>query len=640
MLDWFANPSLLWLGLLALPVILLFMLRHKPVVKRVASTLLWAGAAQMNVATSPFSRLRKSLSLLLMLLLLLCLVLALSGFRIPNARTRGLPLIIVIDATASMQTATLEGTRFEMARSRAEDLIDAAGDSPVTLLAWNGSLLLASPSDCEPSVAKAALRRITASDSGAADEALLLALKPHFESKRKQRVALISDHRPGSTNAEYIFIPAGAVAANAAIVAAGLSDAGQGSADLFFGLELYGADSLRVKLRLDRVSASDGKATYDLADARDVALAAGRRSGVTFRVAKSGLYRASIEQQDALPADNEAYVRHVAQEKLAVAFSGNAPKCLAELAAAIEFVTVVDSAAANPSRTAFVFTQQPSAAPRLPAAWLGPSATLPEMTFSKPYDAADFSARPSRNFLWRGAGVPDIRLGACANIESRRFLVPLLEAGSGVCMGLAPREQSDLADLVISFDLDHEQNNFRSKYAFVILWSNWFEHVRALIEPLPVGAVQTTHAVEVTKLEGRGEFSYERLGGDGAQTALPGDVLAMERIGVYQFSRLAETRESLVGVSLLDPAESDTARVASEEYDADTLREQLEQFTQDAESSRTDYDLRPWLALLGLALVLFDWYWFRRRFPLAAQPPQAARSKRGVTALRKRKAGA
>ncbi|MBP9891406.1 MAG: VWA domain-containing protein [Planctomycetes bacterium] len=640
MFEWFANPSLLWLGLLAGPVILLFMLRHKPVVKRVPTTLLWAGAAQLNVATSPFSRLRKSLSLLLMLLLLLCLVLALAGLRIPNARTRGLPLVLVIDTTASMQAATLDGTRLDVAKTRASDLIDAAGDCPITLLTWNGSLLLAAPADCEPSVARASLGKIAPSDHGASDEALLLALKPHFESKRKQRVALIADHKPGSAHADYIFIPAGAPAANAGFVAAGVSDAGAGAADLFFGIELHGAERQRVTIRLERVIDSGSEPGYELADVRDVTLAQGQRGSATFRIGRAGLYRARIEQDDALAADNTAFVRHVASEKLRVSFVGPPSKALEELVAAVDFVRTVDASSADAARTAFVYSQSPHALPRLPAALLGPKATLPGLGYSRAYDASEFAARPSRSFLWRGAGVPDIRLGAACNIETREFLLPLLEAGSGTCMGLAPRGQSDLADLVLGFDLDHETNNFRSKYAFVILWSNWFEHVRSLLEPLPLGAVRTTQATELVKLDGRGEFGYERLGGDGRQIALPGDVLAMDRIGVYRFSALAETSEPLVGVSLLDPQESNTALTSDEAYEPDKLAEQLAAFTQSAESTRTDYDLRPWLALAGLALLLFDWFWFRRRFPLQVQPERAVKTKRGVTALRKRKAGA
>jgi hypothetical protein len=644
MLDWFANPSLLWLGLLAVPVILLFMLKHKPVVKRVASTLLWAGAAQLNVATSPFSRLRRSLSLLLMLLLLLCLVLALAGFRIPDARSRGLPLIIVIDTTASMQTSTLDGTRLELARERAAELINAVGDAPITLLVWNGSLLLASPADCEPGVAKRALSKIGASDQGASDEALLLSLKPHFESKRKQRVALISDHRPGSTNAEYVFVPAGAPAANAGIVAAGISDAGAQGADLFFGIELHGAERRRVTVKLERVEDSSDKAVFDVADVRDVSIATGQRSAASFHVTRPGLYRAHIEQEDALAADNEAYLRYTPADKLPVVFMSPPPESLKKVIESIDFI-YEEKGAADPSRAALIFhdvNAKASANPaiaRLPAAYIG--SAVPGVSFSAPYDASDFAARPARSFLWRGAGVPDIRIGSNRNVETSAYLQPLLEAGSGTAMGLLARENSPLYDLVVGFNLDDEKNNFKSKYAFVIFWTNWFEYVRGLLEPLPVGPVRSAEAVEVVKLEGRGEFSYERLGSDdGKNSALPGDVLAMDRIGVYRFSGLTETRVPLVGVSLLDPLESDTALATDEPYDADLLNAQLEEFSKDAQSARADYDLRPWLALLGLLLLLFDWFWFRRRFPLNAQPVPASKAKRGVTALRKRQAGA
>lgn len=638
MADWFANPSLLWLGLLAGPVVLLFMLRHKPVVKRVSSTLLWAGVSQMNVATSPFSRLRRSLSLLLMLLLLLCLVLALAGLRIPSARTRGHPLIVVIDVTASMQAATLDRSRLDIALARAAELIDAAGDCPVTILRFNGSLLPASPADCEPAVAKAALKSIVASDLAAGHDTLAAALKPHLEAKRKQRVAVISDHAPSVTAGEFMFIGAGAPATNAGIVAAGVSQAGT-SADLFFGLELHGEASRRISLKLERVSASGSSPSFDLADARDLTLSAGKRAAVSFRVARPGLYRARIEQDDALLLDNVAYVRYVAPEKLAVALEGKVPQSLTQLIAALDFVSVVDSAGADTNRTAFVFTTPPANLPRLPAALLGPGATLPQLAYSRPYDASEFAARPSRSFLWRGAGVPDIRLGATCDIESRSFLVPLLEAGRGTCMGLMPREQSDLSDLIVGFDLDHELNNFRSKYAYVIFWSNWFEYVRGLLEPLPQEAVRTSQSVEVARLANRGEFSYERLGGSGKLTALPGDVLVMDTVGIYRFD-MPDAREPLVGVSLLDAGESDTARMSSDDYDAAALGARLEAFTKSAESSRADYDLRPWLALAALALLLFDWFWFRRRFPLQPQPLSGGPARRGVTALRKRKAGA
>ena len=640
---WFANPLLLWLGLLAGPVVALFMLRHKPIVKRVPSTLLWAGAAQLSVATSPFSRLRKSLSLLLMLLLLLCLVLALAGLRIPDARSRGLPLVVIIDCSAGMQTQTPDGTRLDVAISRAQDVINAASDSPITLLKWNGALLLAAPADCEALQAKRALRQIEASDFGASDEALLLALKPYFESKRKQRIVLISDHGPGSVDAEFVFVPAGAPAVNVGIVAADCSQPAKGEADLFFGLELHGEESRRVTVKLELVSQEAKAGSAELTDARDVILRAGRRTPVSFRVSRPGLYRARLDVQDALPADDTALLRVIEPDKLSVVFIGKPPQSLSELVNALDFSTVEFGPQIDLSRCSVVYSEavKESAPPRLPAVYLGPASAPPGVSFGKPYDASEFAARPARSFLWRGAGVPDIRIGRAGNIETKSYLQPLLEAGSGVAMGILNRVDSTLSDLIVGFDLDYETNSFRAKYAFVIFWTNWFEHVRGMLEPLPRGACRTAESVEVTKLGGRQEFRYGLLGSpDDSLSALPGDVLALDKIGIYRFDGLSDTALPLLGVSLLDPTESNTAAASTETYDAEVVAQRLDQFSEDNETAHADYDLRPWLALLGLALILFDWFWFRRRFPIQAEGPASSRQRRGVTALRKRKAGA
>ena len=641
MLHWFSNPGFLWLGLLAGPVVLLFMLRHKPVVRRVSSTLLWAGAAQLNIATSPISKLQKSLSLLLNLLLLACLVLALSGLRIPDARKRGLPLVLIIDTTASMQTRTLDGSRLDLALARAREVIDAAGDSPITLMTWNGSLLLAAPADCEPSLAKAALGRIEATDMGAGDEALLLALRPHFEAKRAQRIALISDHRPGSVTADYLFVPAGPAAVNVGFVAADVHDAGKGQADLFFGLELFGDERSLVSVKLERLTAGEDQPQVEVADVRELTLARGPRTPVSFRVSQPGLYRARIESEDALAIDSQAYLRYAPPRSLAVACAGPMPRSLGTLLSALEFVTVVDAASADESTTAFIFSDGTLARrTRLPAAYLGPQSKAPGVQFSAVIDASEFAARPARSFLWRGAGVPDLRLGAVSDIQSAGFFQPVLEAGTGVSICLLARDNEALSDLIVGFDLDHEANNFRSKYAFVIFWSNWFEHVRGLLEPLPRGAVRTVDTLEVRKLDGRSEFSYRRAGAQESwQTSLPGDVLAADRVGVLHFQGLRETAEPLLGISLLDPGESNTAAVSDATWDAAAAREFLTAANPN-DGDQADYDLRPWLALAALALLMFDWFYFRRRFALQQGRPPVRKSARGATAIRRRQAGA
>ena len=153
MANWFSSPAALWLGLLIGPLLLLYMLRHKPVRKRIPSIVLWTGVAQAQIATSPFQRLRKSLSLLLMLLALIALVLAVSGLRVPGGEQRGVPVTIIIDVTASMSGFEQGGTRIDIAIERARTVIDESGNSDISVFAWDANLRALAPADTEPAVA-------------------------------------------------------------------------------------------------------------------------------------------------------------------------------------------------------------------------------------------------------------------------------------------------------------------------------------------------------------------------------------------------------------------------------------------------------------------------------------------------------
>ena len=70
-------PAALALGLLALPIVLLYMLRLRRREQTVSSTYLWRTLVQDRAANAPWQRLRRNLLLLLQLLILAALVLSL-----------------------------------------------------------------------------------------------------------------------------------------------------------------------------------------------------------------------------------------------------------------------------------------------------------------------------------------------------------------------------------------------------------------------------------------------------------------------------------------------------------------------------------------------------------------------------------
>jgi hypothetical protein len=125
----FLAPLSLLLGLLAVPIILLYMLKLRRRELRVSSTLLWQMVLRDREANSPWQRLRRNLLLLIQLLLLAALVLALARpfWRVPTVANG--TLVVLLDGSASMQAADVAGapTRFEAARAAIRQLIDGLG---------------------------------------------------------------------------------------------------------------------------------------------------------------------------------------------------------------------------------------------------------------------------------------------------------------------------------------------------------------------------------------------------------------------------------------------------------------------------------------------------------------------------------
>src|ERR1041384_6954092 len=113
-----------------IPVVVLFyLLKRKRVVKLVSSTVLWQRFLAETQASAPFQRLRHNWLLILQILLLLLAVLALSrpyfATKAKNSQLR----VVILDASASMQSTDEEPSRFEKARAEALKWVDSLQDN-------------------------------------------------------------------------------------------------------------------------------------------------------------------------------------------------------------------------------------------------------------------------------------------------------------------------------------------------------------------------------------------------------------------------------------------------------------------------------------------------------------------------------
>jgi hypothetical protein len=123
------------MGLLAVPLVALYLLKVRRPAMEISSTLLWSKALADMRASTPFQKLRRNLLLLLQLLILAALVFTLMRPVIQAQAGQTRAGVIVIDATASMQALDggggVEGpegavkgeTRLERAKAEAKKLV-------------------------------------------------------------------------------------------------------------------------------------------------------------------------------------------------------------------------------------------------------------------------------------------------------------------------------------------------------------------------------------------------------------------------------------------------------------------------------------------------------------------------------------
>ena len=117
-------PSALLLGLLAIPIVALYLLRLRGRERLVSSTFLWRRIVHDLEANTPWQRLRPNLLLILQLIALAALVLALARPYLLRASSISGDLIVLLDSSASMRATDVGPSRFEKSRQEALRLMD------------------------------------------------------------------------------------------------------------------------------------------------------------------------------------------------------------------------------------------------------------------------------------------------------------------------------------------------------------------------------------------------------------------------------------------------------------------------------------------------------------------------------------
>ncbi len=306
-------PLGLLLGLFAVPVVVLFLLKRRHQDLPVSSTLLWAAVLEDLRARAPFRRPTEWLSLILLLFAIAAAALAAAGLRLGKAPRGRRAVVLVLDTSASMATVDKGTSRFARARSAAVRTIEGLSDfDPVTIIAASGQARFAGhrtedhaaqqevldslaveavEGDLLPSLA-AAVREAEANPGEAGAEVIVFS---DFAVDGDRLASL------DSRGVSVTLVKCGEERPNAGIVHAAVSSeaeggrllvtvAGKGESPLLRTLSLYRED--------------------ELVDARGLSIEPGRESSEAFDVtaddpSTSVRYRAVLTPADDLPLDDE-----------------------------------------------------------------------------------------------------------------------------------------------------------------------------------------------------------------------------------------------------------------------------------------------------------------------------------------------
>ena len=299
----FLTPAFLFLGLLALPIIVLYMLKLRRREVLVSSTLLWRMVLRDREANRPWQRLRRNLLLLLQLLLLAALVLALARPYLPIPVVATGQVTVLLDGSASMLATDIKPNRFTIAQEAAlqiVDVLDSEGVITVILVGQQPEVLISASAD--KNQLREAIEKAEAFVGDADWESAVALASGAARNTTAATTVVISDgglpDELGTLPGEVRYIPVGKDAANLGISALSVLPGGAGP-QLFASITNYGPDDSETILSIN----ADG----ELLNARRVAVPAGETVGINLALLTGRVIEARlIQPSDSTVSDNFA----------------------------------------------------------------------------------------------------------------------------------------------------------------------------------------------------------------------------------------------------------------------------------------------------------------------------------------------
>ncbi len=252
----FLTPVALALSALTIPIILLYMLRLRRTETPISSTFLWRQLVRDQEANAPWQRLHFSWLLLLQLLVLLALVLALARpFSKIKTITTG-RIVLLLDASASMKATDVGPNRFAAARDIGLDMVDTLGaDDTMTVIRVSDVPEVLAAASRDKLVLRDAIRSAEATDASADWNAAMTLAAAGAVGVDELKVVIVSDgglppNLP-SVPGDVRYVPVGKQNDNVAISALAIGSLPGSPPQLFARLQNYGDQDADVIMDIE-----------------------------------------------------------------------------------------------------------------------------------------------------------------------------------------------------------------------------------------------------------------------------------------------------------------------------------------------------------------------------------------------------
>lgn len=580
---------------LAIPVVLLHILKPRRQTLAVNSVMLWRDLERPVTAASPWQRLRRSWLLILQLLAVLLLALVFAN----PARSAKVALaqhtVFVIDTSGSMAATDVAGGRLSAATARAGQLFrELPADGVASVVAAGPEPVVVVSSTADASTFTGGLERLRTAE-GPADWSSAFSLAESMQVPGQDiGMVLISDGGisvgerntiPSGTR----FEPIGTGSANVAVTSVVASPSAQGLS-VHANLRNYGNRPVVVEVRVD----GDGREKKR----QRVSIPAESIAPLDVEIARVATVDVWIETADALVADNHGVAVSKADRNIKVALSGETSPFMS---AVVESLPAVDVVATNAAPDLVIYEGvAPPASITEPALVIDAPAGVAGITVLGELDRPAITSVQADDPLVAGIDFSSVSVGTAQKVDPGSAKVVMAAEGAPLYLRT---QQSGQPLAYLAFAL--ADSDLPLQVAFPLM----VEHA---IASLAVGGVNPPVTVVGSRLpvEVGGGGTVEPPDGREYELPVGGAPPVANAAGLWTFTpRAAEGADAakprIVAVNA-SPRES--AIVPDKSL---IIPERVQKF--DAPAPVTWRSIRSWLVAALMAVLVLEWLVARRR---------------------------